>query len=81
MNMNTHLWVIRRVVLNDPVDLGDVETTRRHIRAQHDAVLAIHELEEGRGALVLLLLALSKSNDQMISDNKAMRARKHNLMT
>ena len=56
--VNVLFRVVRRVELDDPVDLGDVEAARRHVRAHHDAVLAVDKLEEGRGALVLLLLAV-----------------------
>lgn len=50
--------VIRRVELDDPVDLGDVESTRSHVRAEEDARGRVAELEEGVGALLLLLLPL-----------------------
>ena len=42
----------------DPVDRGDVEPARRHVRAQQDAAALAAELEEGGGALLLLLLAV-----------------------
>lgn len=53
-----YLGVIRGVVLDDPVHLGDVQTSGRHVRAQQDARVRVAELEEGGGALRLLLLPL-----------------------
>ena len=56
--MNVLLGIIWRIVLDDPVDQRNVETARRHIRAQQYAALGIGELEEGLRAFGLLLLAL-----------------------
>lgn len=53
-----YLGVVRGVVLDDPVHLGDVQSSGGHVRAQQDPRVGVAELEEGGGALGLLLLAL-----------------------
>jgi len=52
------LRVVRRVVLNDPVHVRDVQPARRDVRAQQHARLGLAEVEEGGRALRLLLLAV-----------------------
>lgn len=52
------LGIIRRVVLDDPVHLGNVEAARRHVGTQQDAGVGVTELEEGGGPFGLLLFAL-----------------------
>jgi hypothetical protein len=52
------LRVIGRVVLDDPVDVGDVEAAGRDVGAEEDAALGLAEVEKGHGALRLLLLAV-----------------------
>ena len=54
--------IIGRVELDDPVDSGDVETTSRNVRADEGALGGVAELEEGVGALLLLLLAVEIEN-------------------
>eukprot|EP00955_Chlamydomonas_euryale_P076103 362548-Chlamydomonas_euryale.AAC.4 len=49
------LGVVRRVVLDDPVDRGDVEAACRHVCAQQHALVGLAELKERRRALLLLL--------------------------
>lgn len=56
--MNVVTGIIGRVELDDPVDLGDVETAGGDVRAEEDAGGGVAELEEGVGALLLLLLTL-----------------------
>ena len=51
--------VVWRVELHDPVDARDVEATRGHVGAQQSGRRRLAELQERRGALGLLLLALS----------------------
>lgn len=53
-----YLGVIWWIVLDDPVHLGDVQTSGSHVRAQQDARVGVTELEEGGGSLGLLLLTL-----------------------
>lgn len=50
--------VIWGVVLDDPVHAGDVQASRGYVCAQERAGLRVAELEEGRRALLLFLLAL-----------------------
>jgi hypothetical protein len=50
--------VIRRVKLDDPVDLGNIETSRRDICAKQDTGRGVAELEKGVGSFLLLLLSL-----------------------
>lgn len=52
------LRVVRRVVLHDPIHRGDVQPTRGDVGAEEDALRLFAELEEGGGALLLLLLAV-----------------------
>ena len=56
--MNVLFWVIRRVVLHDPVHRRDVQPSGSHVRAEQDALVLLAELEEGRGSLLLLLFAV-----------------------
>jgi hypothetical protein len=50
--------VIRRVKLDDPVDLGDIETSRCDVCAKKDTGRGVAEFEEGVGSFLLLLLSL-----------------------
>lgn len=59
-----YLGVIWRVVLDDPVHLGNVQTSSCHVCAQQDARVCVAELEEGGGAFGLLLLALGHGRRQ-----------------
>jgi hypothetical protein len=52
------LWVIRGVKLDDPVYLGEVETTLGHICAEQDTGLSLTELEVGGCTFLLLLLPM-----------------------
>jgi hypothetical protein len=56
--MNVVSWIIRRVKLDDPIYLGDVETSRGNVRAEEMTGGRVAELEEGVGSLLLLLFAL-----------------------
>ncbi len=53
-----YLGVIWRVVLDDPVHLGDVQPSCCNVSTQQDARVSVAELEEGGGAFGLLLLSL-----------------------
>lgn len=57
--------IIRRVELDDPVNLGDVETTCSDVGTEEDTSGGIDELKESVCTLLLLLLTLPKqvSND------------------
>lgn len=67
-----NLRVVWRVVLHDPVHLGDVEPSGGHVRAQQDARVGVAELEEGGGPFGLLLFALrgetrgEEASDRMV---------------
>lgn len=52
--------VIRRVELDDPVNLGDVETTCSDVGAEEDTSGGIDELKESVCTLLLLLFTLPK---------------------
>lgn len=56
--MNVLLGIIRRIVLDDPVHCRDVQSTRCHVGTEQYARLGIDELEEDRGASLLLLLSV-----------------------
>lgn len=53
-----YLGVIWGVILYDPVHLGDIQASGRHVCTQQDARVSVTELEEGGGTLRLLLLPL-----------------------
>lgn len=56
--VNVIARIIRRVELDNPVHLGNVETTSGDVRAEEDTGGCIAEFEKGVGPLLLLLLAL-----------------------
>lgn len=56
--VNVLAWVIGRVELDDPVNCGDIEAPSRDVRAQQRPRFCLAELEERRGSLLLLLLAV-----------------------
>ena len=62
----TDLGVIRRVVLNDPINGRDVQTPGSYVRAQENPGLSVTKLEEGLGTLALLLLALVRKDKKML---------------
>lgn len=53
-----YLGVVRRIVLDDPVHLWDVQPSGGHVSAQQDPRIGVAELEECGGSFGLLLLAL-----------------------
>lgn len=56
--VDVFLGVIWGVILYDPVHLGDVQASGRHVGTQQDARVSVTELKEGGGTLRLLLLPL-----------------------
>lgn len=50
--------VIGGIVLDNPVNSGDIEATCGDVSAKQDTALGVDELEEGVGPLLLLLLSL-----------------------
>ena len=46
------------VLLDDPVDFGNVEPARSDVRTQQDSLLGVDKLEKGRCPLLLLLLSV-----------------------
>jgi len=63
--VDVRLWLVGRVVLHDPVDRGDVEPARSDVCAEQDPRLGGAELEEGGGALVLLLVAVQVEHGEV----------------
>jgi len=53
------LRIIWGVVLDDPVNFGEVEATLCHIRAQQNAFISLAKFEVGRRPLLLLLLPMN----------------------
>ena len=43
--MNVLLGVVRRVKLDDPVNVGNVQTPGRHVGAQQDPAVGVTELD------------------------------------
>ena len=58
--VDVFLGIVRRVELDDPVDVGDVQASRCHVCAQEDAGVRVAKLEEGRRPFGLLLFALQR---------------------
>jgi hypothetical protein len=58
-SMNVIFRIIGRVILNDPVNLGEVEASLCDIRAEKDSCFSLAELEVGRSTLLLLLLSMN----------------------
>jgi hypothetical protein len=56
--VNVLPWVIRRIILNNPVNSGNIKTTGSDISAEKNPSLSIDEFKECVGALLLLLLSL-----------------------
>ena len=57
-SMDISAGVLRKVHLHDPIDSGEVHTTRRNVGAKHNGLFLLHELEVDGRALVLVLLAV-----------------------
>ena len=56
--MDVVFWVVRGVVLQDPIHGRDVQTAGGDVGAEEGACGGVDEFEEGRGAFLLLLLAV-----------------------
>ena len=59
-SVNVLLWIISWVVLHDPVNGRNVETSCSNVCAQQNTTLRIAELEKGCCALSLFLFPLKK---------------------
>ena len=46
--MNVLLGVVRRVKLDDPVNVGNVQTPGRHVGAQQDPAVGVTELDSNK---------------------------------
>lgn len=57
--MDIIIRIIRRVILDDPVDLREIKTSLGHVRAEQNTCLGLAEFEVSRRALLLLLLAMN----------------------
>lgn len=75
--MDVIAGVIGRVELDNPVDLGDVETTGGDVRAEEYTGRGVAEFEEGVGALLLLLLALQRRDLLVLVEEKGGRRETH----
>ena len=60
--MNVFFWVIWGIVLDDPIDRRDIQTSSGNIGAEHDSRLSVTELEVRRSSLRLLLFAVNRKN-------------------
>lgn len=56
--MNIFFGIIRRIKLDNPIDLGNIETSRGYIGTKKNTSVCRTKLKEGRGALGLFLFAL-----------------------
>ena len=59
------LGVVRRVVLDDPVHVGDIEPPGGYVSAEQDAAVSVAVLEECCGSFGLLLLAVDTHYGQV----------------
>ena len=57
--MNIIFWIIWWIILDDPIDVREVESSLRYIRAKENTSLGLGELKVGRGSLLLLLFAVN----------------------
>ena len=76
--MNVLLGIVWRVVLDDPVHCGDVQAARRDVRAEQHAGLGVDELEEDRGAALLLLLSMD-AHDRDVDVVQQLRVELHRV--
>ena len=53
--MNVFLGIIGRIVLDDPIDTGYIQSPRRHVGAQQYPGLVFTKLKKGRGSFHLFL--------------------------
>jgi len=53
------LWIIWWIILDNPVNFWNIETTSGNIGAEQDCFLGIAEMEECLCSFILLLLALT----------------------
>ena len=56
MDLSVH--VLRAIVLDDPVNLGEINSPRGNIRDEQYSMLLFHELEENSSSFILILLAM-----------------------
>jgi len=56
--MDVIIWIIWRIVLNNPVYLWEVKAALGYIGANEDALVSLGEFEVNRSALLLFLLAV-----------------------
>lgn len=56
--MDVGVGVLRAINLDDPVDSGEIYTTRRYVRTEQHCVLLLDELEVNGCTLVLILLTV-----------------------
>lgn len=60
----THLWIIWRIILDNPVHLWDVQAPSCHVCTQQNPTVRIAELEKCLCSLRLFLLPLENYNSQ-----------------
>ena len=57
--MNIIFRIIWGIILNDPINLGDIETSGGHVCTEQDSGFGVAKLKVGRGAFRLLLLPVN----------------------
>ena len=56
--VHVYVWLVRRIHLKDPVDLGKIQPSSRDVRAEKDPVLLLAESEVDGHPFGLLLMPL-----------------------
>ena len=60
------LWIIRRVILDNPIHLRNIQTSGSHICTQQHTTLSLTKLQECAGPLLLLLLTLGERGEREV---------------
>lgn len=71
-----YLGIIRWVILDDPVHLGDIQPSGSYVSTQQNARVGVAELEEGCGSFGLLLLSLREEKKRFTAAVSADKSEK-----
>lgn len=63
--MNVFAWIIGWIVLNDPIDGGDIKTTGSNVGAKKDSLICIAKFKESVCSFVLFLFAVQFEDRQV----------------
>lgn len=63
--MDVVTWIVRAIILDDPVDLGDIETSCCHVRTYQNTRGCVHKLEKAVCAYLLLQFTVQFKHRQV----------------